>query len=551
MKRFLRLACLLLACLMVVGTLTACDLTEVLDEMFQDDDHADRDDRYEDDEEEETKKKPSQRPADTEAETDSLERPEETTQWGDTWGEVETSLPQTEPDSSKDPFKDPFKDPVKDEPLSEEDAALKDLEVDFGGRAFGVLCDSSSYYEVYADNESKDGYAAQIINDAVYERNAMLESTLGVDIFVDQVNTGSVATVIKPMVAAGEDAYQMIDCSLGSTLMLATEGYLLKYGDMGVDLSGSWWDQGTAEFYLAENIYFMASSSNMWNNDVTYAIMFNKDMYAQYVVDNLYDVVRGGDWTLDYFNNVMQGIHADNGDGVWNEYDYYGFVTNYTYANAFFVGAGLRYVDNTYSDGSIAIMEADAAVSVLDLVQKIYHENYVTYMCAPGQENLGLDMFGNGRGLFYGDVLQYMKDSLRYADIQIGVLPLPKYDTNQTEYRSLSHAVGSVLSVPVSAYGGEEVGTIVQAYAVLSHKYVKPAYYNTYMAAVSDEDSMEMLDFIWGNRVYDLGLCHSYLDVSDFFYTVVNENSDTFVSQYKSRSRSMEKKLQTLLRKLY
>ena len=176
MKRFLRLACLLLACLMVVGTLTACDITEVLDEMFQDDDHADRDDRYEDDEEE-TKKKPSQRPADTEAETDSLERPEETTQWGDTWGEVETTRPQPE-----DPFKDPFKDPVKDEPLSEVDAALKELEgFDFDGRTFGVLCDSSSYYEAYADNESKDGYAAQIINDGNSVDPRQLQSWLETD----------------------------------------------------------------------------------------------------------------------------------------------------------------------------------------------------------------------------------------------------------------------------------------------------------------------------------------------------------------------------------
>ncbi|MBR5123661.1 MAG: hypothetical protein IKU90_00895 [Clostridia bacterium] len=549
MKRFLRLACLLLACLMVVGTLTACDITEVLDEMFQDDDHADRDDRYEDDEEEETKKKPSQRPADTEAETDSLERPEETTQWGDTWGEVETTRPQPE-----DPFKDPFKDPVKDEPLSELDAALKELEgFDFDGRTFGVLCDSSSYYEAYADNESKDGYAAQIINDAVYERNAMLESMLGVDIFVDQVNTGSVATVIKPMVAAGEDAYQMIDCTLTETLALATNGYLLKYGDMNVDLSKSWWDQGTAEFTLAGNVYFMASSSNMWNNDVTYALMFNKDMAARYVSDNLYDVVRNGDWTLTYFNNAIQGAAGDNGDGVWNEYDYYGFVTTYAYANAFFVGADLRYVGSIGADGDFELpvsSNTDLALSVVEMTQQIYHGG-ATYMAPAGMESLGMDAFLGGRGMFYGEVLLYMKDVLRYSEAHIGVLPLPKYSTYQEEYRSLSHTVGSVLSVPVSAYGGEEVGTIVQAYAVLSHKYVKPAYDNTYIAVVPDEDSMEMLELIWGSHVYDLGLYLGNAGVNELFYTVVNDNSGTFVSLYKSRSRMLEKQVQTILKSLY
>ena len=449
---------------------------------------------------------------------------------------------------------DETKDPVQ--------AALDDLgEIDYGGREFTVLYGAGQKEENYGVNETVDqeGGASQIINDAVYERNTLLEDRCNL---VYGNIEGDVSNMAKTEASAPTGDFQFMDTSLRDQAALATNGYLYDFNALGINLDGEWWDSGTASFVLADSVFFMTGSTNTRDDGVTYVLIFNKDMRKTYseTIPNPYDTVKSWEWTLDYFNNIIQGISSDNGDGKWDELDTYGFINTWEYGNTFFLASDLRYVinDDTVDYPELFLASSsnmEKALNVLELSRAIYHNNNASFMSPPGEEIKGLTAFKEGRGLFYGEVAQYLSALNReMTEGNYGVLPVPKYDKAQEFYRTWTHDSGSAFSVTsaIPEKDAEVIGQIMSAYAILSHQKLKPAYYDTMLKSrgVQDAESAEILDLIFQNRIYDLAF---YFDLGfyDVFKSNVNDkNSERFSSAYSSAAKSFDRKLKGILRKL-
>ena len=443
-------------------------------------------------------------------------------------------------------------------------SALEALgEIDWGGDDFTVLFNDEFKSEVYAENGTvdKDGGSSQVINDAVYERNSLFEDRCKLVFKTIQKPAAAVTTSVQNEASAPTGDFQMIDHRLGDSATLATSGYLYDFYGLGVDLSGEWWDSGTAEFVLAGGVYFMSGSLNFADDGVTYVLIFNKDMQKTYsnTVPNPYQTARDGEWTLEYFNTVIQGVSADNGDGKWNEMDTYGFITTWEYGNTFFIGSDLRYINNTNEDGEITLFLSDKAqmekaLTVLELSQAIYHNNNASFMTPPGQEPIGLTAFQENRGLFYGEVVRNLTQLTKEMKTEFGIMPVPKYDKSQAFYRTWTHASGSTFSVTSAIPGdkAETMGQIVQAYAILSHQTVKPAYYDIMLTSrnVHDADSADMMDLMFANRIYEMSFYFNTFSFFDLFKTATNDNSDTFSSNYTAQAKTFDRKLKTVLRKL-
>lgn len=441
-------------------------------------------------------------------------------------------------------------------------AALDNLgEIDYGGREFTVLYGGGQKEENYGVNETVDqeGGASQIINDAVYERNTLLEERC--NLVYGNVE-GDVQNMARTEASAPTGDFQFMDTTLRESAALATNGYLYDFNALGIDLDGEWWDSGTANFVLADGVFFMTGSTNTRDDGVTYVLIFNKDLRKTYSssIPNPYDTVKAWEWTLDYFNNVIQNISNDNGDGKWDEMDTYGFLTTWEYGNTFFLASDLRYVisDDTVDYPELFLASSsnmEKALNVLDLSRAIYHNNNASFMSPPGEEAKGYTAFKDGRGLFFGEVAQNITALNREMTEGVyGVLPVPKYDKAQEFYRTWTHDSGSAFSVTsaIPEKDAEVIGQIMSAYAILSHQKLKPAYYDTMLKSrgVQDAESAEILDLIFQNRVYDLAF---YFDLGfyDVFKSNVNDkNSERFSSAYSSAAKSFDRKLKNILRKL-
>ncbi|MBQ4111392.1 MAG: hypothetical protein IJD38_01210, partial [Clostridia bacterium] len=406
-----------------------------------------------------------------------------------------------------------------------------------------------------------DGGSSQVINDAVYERNSLFEDFGNLKWDTVEKDAGGISSTVQNEASAPTGDFHLIDHRLGDSASMATNGFLYNMYDLGMDLEGPWWDSGTAEFVLAGGVYFMSGSLNFGDDGVTYVLIFNKEMQRTYqnTVPNPYQTARDGEWTLDYFNKVIQGISFDNGDGKWNELDTYGFINTWEYGNTFFIGSDLRYINNTGEDGEITLFLTDKAqmekaLDVLELSQAIYHNNNASYMSPPGQEGLGQTAFKENRGLFYGEVVNHLTPLTQEMEGEFGILPVPKYDKAQKFYRTWTHASGSTFSVTsaIPEAKAETVGILLEAYAVLSHQHLKPAYYDIMLTSrnVHDAESAEMMDLMFSNRVYEMSFYFNSFGFFELFKSATNDNSDNFSSNYTKKAKTFDRALKGILRKL-
>lgn len=432
--------------------------------------------------------------------------------------------------------------------------------VDWGGRDFGILYinDISGYTEeVEAQAAAGDNTSSGVINDAVYERNALFEEYGKLHFVLIPVSNASIANKLLSEVQATTGDFQLVTQTTSGTANAATSNYLYNYLDLDIDYDQEWWDEGTLDFALYGRVFFMNGSFNIVDDDVTFVMMFNKKLQSEYRVENPYETVKNNEWTLDKFNSIISGLSNDNGDGVWDEHDTYGFSTPSSIGNTFFYGAGLQYVRNSRSmeapELALTASDMDIALNVLNLARQIVHENNSSYIAAPGSESKSCGIFVEGRSLYYVEAASYLRSLNKNMDSEYGVIPIPKYSVSQEHYTTWSHSIGSTLSIPASVASKDAdmdaFADVLELYAVLSQKLVRPAYYEIMLTTrnVRDAESSEMLDIIFRHRIYDMAMYFETLGFSGIFSDSVT-GANQFTSKYTSISKNFDKRMNNILK---
>ena len=447
---------------------------------------------------------------------------------------------------------------------TEADIALGKLgDIDYGNKEFGILTLEIFKNEVEGKAGIVDasGGADQTINDAVHARNTYMEENYNIkDVVMIEKGEDSLSNLVQFEAQSPTGEFQLIDTRIGSNASMATNGYLYNLLDMGMDLEGAWWDSGTAEFVLNDAVYFMTGSININDDTHTYIMAFNKELQKRYssTVPNPYKTVKAGDWTLDYFEKAIQGIATQNGDGAWDEKDTYGFITSHEYGTTFFIGSGLRYIKTEEGEEpSLFLTDGllEKASDVLDAARRIYHANNATYISTPGQEPVGINAFEQGHALFLGETAMHLSSlnanmSSSGDEGAFGILPVPKYDKAQANYGTWVHSAGSSFSATsaLSEEDAEIVGQLFEAMAIVSHKTLRPAYYETTLRTkiAADPESAEMLDIVFGNRVYEMAFYFDF-GFSGLFHDAAYNNNDKFVSQYTAKAKRFNTRLDDIM----
>ena len=427
--------------------------------------------------------------------------------------------------------------------------ALANLSVDWGEEEFVILG-----REDYAPEELEVETRTEVLEDAVYQRNLAFEEYCKLDLNIVFVDTPSMSDTAKRDVQTGAGEYDLVQNHMANTANLASEGTLISFTSLdGIDLTAPWWDEGTASFVIADKIYFMNGSINYSDENTTYVMLFNKQMAEDESIAP-YDMVYNNEWTLDNFQSLIKTVSYDlTGDGKYDENDVYGFVSTWETGNTFFFGAGLRYI--VCEEGQDPYLALDAsgmtkATDLLDKILNIYYVNNSTYMSPPGKENLGMDCFKSGRGLFYGEVVQYIVHLGKEMETDFGVLPVPKYNEKQEDYITWTNGICSTSSITKAAQNLERLGPTIEILAILSYQRVTPAFYDTVLQrkSVRDEESQGMLDIIFKTRTYDLSMYYN-LGLEPLFKACVNDNKPNFSSTYAKAARKAETTLGKLIKK--
>lgn len=442
---------------------------------------------------------------------------------------------------------------VETDPL---EIALNDLrkETNWHGEEFGLLYvnDIGGYKEeVEADAQFSGENSNVVINDAVFERNTLFQEYCNLKFALLPVSVNAFNTTMSNGIQTGTRDFYLCTQSAGGTASSALQGYLYNYLNLGIDYEQAWWDAGTLEFALDGRVFFMNGPFNIVDDDVTYFVGFNKKLQKEHQIPDLYQTVRSMDWTMDYLNSVISDLSSDNGDGTWDEKDTYGLTATGVISASFFYGSGLKYVDNSADKDLPELMlddKMDRVLDVLDVTRSIIHENNSTYT------GIGLEIFMQDRALFGYEVISYLRTLSSSMEGEYGVLPVPKFDKEQDRYYAHSNPIGSTLSIPttVAQTDMEQFANVLEIYCLLSQKLVRPAYYEVTLMTrnIQDLESAEMLELILSSRVYDLAAYFADLGLSGVFEEAATGSADNFSSKYASASKTFNKKVKNMLRKL-
>ena len=94
---------------------------------------------------------------------------------------------------------------------------------------------------------------------------------------------------------------------------------------------------------IAGSHYGVVSNITMNHNLLIFSAYFNKVMLDDFGIDNMYDTVRSGKWTIDRMYEIGKTVAADtDSDGLFTEKDRYGFTYIVDVSEGFLNASGVR-----------------------------------------------------------------------------------------------------------------------------------------------------------------------------------------------------------------
>ncbi|MBQ7983158.1 MAG: hypothetical protein IJ302_06300, partial [Clostridia bacterium] len=215
-------------------------------------------------------------------------------------------------------------------------------------------------------------------------------------------------------------------------------------------------------------------------------------------------------------------------------------------------GAGGTFLSRDENGNLYDSFNSDHNIAVVQKLQELmtdtdnfYNHHSGTQDLKSTDDNEYRDLFSDGHGLFFWSRMDEVT-TLRSMETDFGILPTPKYDETQEEYISfVSQHITGLMSIPSTASDLERTGVILEALAAESYYTLTPAYYDVALKskASRDDESAEMLDIIFSNRVYDPGEYFNFGNIVTSLNTVCENSSKGIVSEYEKKASSIEKAL--------
>lgn len=427
---------------------------------------------------------------------------------------------------------------------------------DYGGEELHFIVqniNSDTYAWFMMDPEEANG---EVLNDAIFNRNAKIEELFNVQITGEYNDAPQ--TLISKAVAAGDAAYDATLCYNNNLSTLGRDGKLFNWYDMPyTNLEAEWWDQTVIEqLTLMDQLYVLSGDISPAMNIRCFAMLFNKDMCKQLGIEMPYQYVQDGTWTLDRFKTYVTDINQDvNGDGTMDYEDLWGFFSE----------DGFSYMYYCANGGSVVTVDDDTAYLSFNTPRNLELAteaialtiNPATTLRANKLVDSNPDLgwtaasnwFAEGNALIRSTSFEPIPRDFRSLDVNFGIVPFPKLDEQQEDYHSMADNISArMLGVPVTS-DPEFVSKILEVMAAESVSTVSVAFYDRCLDGkiMRDEESAAMLDIIFENKVFDLGLIFNIGTFKDKVVAQEKKGSTDVASLFASIEKTAQKNLEKLL----
>ncbi len=466
------------------------------------------------------------------------------------------------PDPSKGTTANSTTAPAETENLFDENGYLKDElnGVNLNNTTFNIAYWSDAEHQEFTAVEQ----TGDVVNDAIRQRNITVETRLNVVLNFMPIagNTSNIKNFTDKITAstqAGDHAYQLIGTYSRTAASLSMSKQLQNMADLEyIDYEKPWWpDNLLKEATMNDNLFFVSGDISTNLLHMMYVTFFNKEMLQVYGLENPYDLVDSNDWTFEKMLQMCEEIYLDTSlDNQKDDKDTFGIMTSRLHVDAYYFAAGLRTVDrdennNIVVSSSFCNERNEKVVETLGRYLHTLNDGFYTVKSSgvPAQtamaEKRVLFIADRARTAFY--------DPVGSSDVKLGVVPMPKFDSAQSEYYTTIGQPFSLYCIPYDNVSPNEAAAVLECMASESYRTVTPALFEITMKTkyASDDQTSNMYDIIRNSTSFDLG--RIYCDFVDnislkIFRDAIANNDNALASKRATYVESFEAALANIVK---
>jgi len=396
------------------------------------------------------------------------------------------------------------------------------------------------------------------INDAIWERNIAVENTLNVELNFYGIpgnadHISDYVNYVANAISAGTNDFDIIAAHSQSIANCVQGGYCMNLLDYDyLDFTMPWWPERLiTEATINNKLYFCSGDISANTLYMMYVCFFNKQIIDQYDLSNPYDLVESNEWTYEKFMDMCDGIYSDlNNNNVKDVGDQFGYMVYNLHADPWFYGADCVILDKD-SEGDLKVSDTrscDKVIKTLEMVNGLlWNTNDGMYTTSTNQENC----FTSGYSLFMTDRSRVAFTNLTQTDFEYGVVPMPKYDSEQGNYVTVLGNPFTSYAIPQICENPEMCAAILECYASESYRQLTPEIFEITMKAKYAKDSTagQMYDIARETVTFDIGRIFSNVLIpQNKFRKMISENTNDWASTVATTTDLLNEKLEILMK---
>lgn len=314
-------------------------------------------------------------------------------------------------------------------------------------------------------------------------RIALLEEKFNTKLSVKSYTEEDLYTGISASYLSGEYFADLLALPQSRVGVFATDGLLMNLRSVpGFHLDNAAFNQSSIYSLSAGHLVIGLSGEGAFEPEKLNGLYFNRDVAGALGLDDIYDIVKAGAWTLDrYALCVRTASDGEKKTAVYN-----GDLNL-----ALLLSSGFSFTENGIDKTPTANTFSQ---SFSDLV--------ALFSALPEQEQTddAQAAFLAGDTLFYAGSLTDAA-ALANSSFNWGLIPFPKGDA-EAEYSSSASSGAVIFCIPAGTGTGEAGGDFITALCVLSADYIKYDFlkHNMYYVLRDNTSVNNMLTII--NGVY-------------------------------------------------
>jgi hypothetical protein len=254
--------------------------------------------------------------------------------------------------------------------------------------------------------------------------------------------------------------------------------------------------------------------------DGTWSMFFNENMMTNLNLDMPYQHVYDNTWTIDTLIEYTKAAANLNGDEtfVWRPEGkaVYGMSIHSVTPIKMILSAGEKFVKPNADGIPEYAIDNERFYDVYEKLTSFmlntagmsYHGSNVDFDAQAG----GYDyIFANERSLFLTAEIKTAQ-LLRDVEFTFGIVPFPKFTSEQESYYSAVVSNLFVFTIPITNPDTSFAATIADVMSYESHKNILPIYFDITVAqkGLRNQESINMFDIIKDSRDFDLGDIYSF-----------------------------------------